>query len=130
MRLHASHCFLLAGLFLITSGLYSQNNTSSWISGEWDWAYTKGEENGEKYHVTPKSMSISVTYHFDSENVQIFINDNLNEAYSYHFMGDTLRYGQEEVLYRFSKNKDSLIMTNVHCCKDIFEKVFVRDIGK
>lgn len=96
------------------------------LAGQWHWAYTKGHEKGNAYEVTPKSMDMKLSYVFRGDSVLIFIDGATHEAFSFYRSGDTLRYGQEEVLFSISKGKDSLILRNMDCCDDVFEKAFVK----
>lgn len=119
--------FYIAGLFIFMNSLNGQKKEDhKTLTGKWDWVYTKGNENGEKYHVTTESLGMSISYIFEKKNVKIFINNNLNEEYRFESIGDTLLYGKEKVLFRFSDSRDSLILSNSACCEDVFEKLFTR----
>ena len=98
------------------------------VAGNWEWAYTKGNENGEVYHVTPDALNMSIQYNFTKDSVLIFINNSINEVYPYEFSGDTLSYGQEKVIYEVSSSRDSLFLRNSECCDDVFEKLFIKII--
>ncbi|WP_411031745.1 hypothetical protein [Spongiimicrobium sp. 3-5] len=119
----------LLGFLALTLGfgIPAQNQSDmELIQGKWDWVYTKGKEKGETYNVTPQSMNMSVTYNFVDKDVKIYVNGVDNEMYPFYFSADTLKYGQEVVLYRLSGANDSLILSNSSCCDDVFEKAFVR----
>ena len=119
---------LITGVVHGQSYSEAENQLRNSLSGQWEWSYTRGNEKGNKYNVTPKSMNMTVQYLFNRDSVSIFINKNLNEKYSYFFSADTLIYGQEKVLFELSSKKDSLFLKNSSCCDDIFEKLFLRDL--
>ena len=125
MRKISLTMIFLTALFL-NCNQKSQPQNSNTLDGEWDWAYTRGQENGESYDVSPVNMDLRVKYIFDRGKVIIFVNDEESERYNYYISGDTLRYGKEEVL--FQANEDSLIMSNVYCCNDVFRKAFVQKV--
>ena len=121
-------CGLIVIVLVLTSGFQSKLIMSQEpdLMGQWEWVYTKGEEKGEAYHVTPESMNMKIRYIIRDVNLEILINEVKNEEYDYQISGDTLRFGQEEVLFRFSEKKDSLLFSNVHCCEDVYVKAFYR----
>ncbi|WP_190809283.1 hypothetical protein [Flagellimonas sp. S3867] len=117
--------FLLMVLGGCNTKKSERNLTVKKLIGNWEWSYTKGNEKGDHYNVTPESMNMAIKYHFDKDSVSIFINNTLNEKYSFYFSGDTLFYGKEKVLFEMPSN-DSLMLRNSSCCDDIFEKLFVK----
>ena len=125
MRKTSLTMFFLTAL-LCNCTLKSESNHNRSLDGEWDWVFTRGVANGSEYHASPKQMEMNVKYIFDRNQVYIFLNGRENEQYLYFTSGDTLRYGREIVL--FSIRGDSLILSNSHCCDDVFTKAFIQKV--
>ncbi|MEK6154083.1 hypothetical protein WIW50_12510 [Flavobacteriaceae bacterium 3-367] len=123
---NSTKLLFLSFTFLLTSCGNPEGRTIKKLVGEWQWAYTKGHEQGNTYDVTPKSMNMKLSYVFVKDSVLIFIDGAEHEAFPFSCAGDTLRYGQEEVLLSISKGNDSLFLRNLECCEDVFEKAFVK----